>query len=647
MNRFWMISTLIFGSIIALGRNIHVTLDLYNVGINEGIKEGLILYGAPSDVAPRLRRALQEDNSHLDYHFIYFDEESLSRERALLRDEDTEVLLATNALFELANKILDSSLKMNSSSGKYKIAPLAAPISSNEVAAMQKNTTLLGLAYFFTGQDEYAEQAIHLVRRWFLSPHTKIDPQSLYDSALHNQLHSFLDSLQMVLGHLEDPEIIQLQEWFLRYLEYMGNNFITGSPTTHSSALYFDIEQLALSHFVGDEARQAEVFKRVLHRLSLQIEKDGSLPQELAQKDQCEHSQILTLQGWWTLARLFSNAMGETLWTAEDEAMCRASEFAVPYFRERQRCGSSKENDKRWWPIIVDALRYCPNLKSKTFQWLDWMSPDSREIPSNHYAMPPVYEDTSVIPLFWNLGMPVKKEVSNGAATQSETKDPNSNIPMKLIRASEHDSQMAQRVHRIKRWHELGQKEIADRMTKKAIKDLRSTKIIMQNRDFIPSAMLDAAQTDQMMNERIGRIRRWYGLEQHSIVERMIKKSMDELQQKAEDDAAVKVLAKREEQAFQTKPSIGNSSFISSSSSLAQVDKFKSNKVDNVRPAADSKIRKTSSMEIPSVFIEQAKTDPEMRKRIHRIQRWKRLNQHEIADKMIKKLLASTEDQTF
>jgi len=647
MNRFWMMSTLIFGSLIALGRNIHVTLDLFNAGVNEGIKEGVILFGAPLDaVAPRLRRALQEDNSHLDYHFIYFDEESLSRERALLRDEEAEVLVATNVLFERANRILESSSSMHSSSGNNKTASVAAPM-NNEVAAMQKNTTLLGLAYFFTGQDEYAERAIHFVRRWFLSPTTRIDPQHLYNSPLHNQLHSFLDSLQMVLGHLKDPEIIQLQEWFLRYLEYMGNHFIAGSSTTHSSALYFDIEQLALSHFVGDEARQAEVFKRVLLRLPLQIEKDGSLPQELAQKDQCEHSQMLTLQGWWTLARLFSNAMGETLWTAEDEAMCRASEFAVPYFRDRQRCGSSKENDQRWWPIIVDALRYCPNLKSKTLQWRDWMSPDSREIPSTLYAMPPVYEDMSVIPLFWNLGMPIKKEVSSDAATQSETKDPNSNIPIKLLRAAEHDSQMAQRVHRIKRWHELGQKEIADRMTKKAIKDLRSTKIIMQNRDYIPSAMLDAAETDQMMNERIGRIRRWHGLEQHSIVERMIKKSVDELQQKVEDDAAVKVLAKREEQASQTETITGNNSTINSPSSSAQVDKSKSNKGDNVLPVAENKPRKTSSMEIPNVFIEQAKTDPEMGKRIHRIQRWKRLNQHEIADKMMKKLLASTEDQTF
>mmetsp|Transcript_18331 Transcript_18331/g.27699 ORF Transcript_18331/g.27699 Transcript_18331/m.27699 type:complete len:627 (+) Transcript_18331:92-1972(+) len=616
MNRFWMLGTLIVGSSIALLRNIHVTIDLFNHGIKQGITEGNIMFASPLDASPRLRRALQEDNSHLNYQFIYYDEESLSRERALFREEDPNVLLATNDLFDRVNEILETPLSTNSIDGLS-----ANENTSSQVADMQRNTTLLGLAYFFTGEDEFAERATYLVRTWFLSSETKIDPKHLCNSPLRSQVHAFLDSLQMILGHLEDSEIIQLQRWFLRYLEYTGNNFVSKS-STHTSSLYFDVEQLALSNFVGDEGRQAEVFKRVLIRLSHQIKKDGSLPEELAQKEECDHSQMLALEGWWTLGRLFTNSMGETLWTAEGEAMCRATEFAVPYFRDRPKCGLSTENDQRWWPVIVDAMRYCPNLQSKPLEWRDWMSPNSREVPSSRYEMPRVYSDYSRIPPFWNLGMPVEKEATDDEPnTDPPPKDASTFIPIRLSKAAEHDPQMAQRVHRIKRWHQLGQIEIADRMTKKAIKDLQSTSSTSQNKDYIPATMLKVAKTDKAMNDRIGRIRRWHGLAQHSIVERMIKKSMDELKQKAEDDAALALESNSESE--------------------------KSKSQDSQNQQKSSKPRLTSSMEIPNVFLEQAETDAEMAKRIFRIQRWKRLGQHEIANKMVKKMLASTEDQTF
>eukprot|EP00547_Thalassionema_nitzschioides_P000047 CAMPEP_0194209416 /NCGR_PEP_ID=MMETSP0156-20130528/7550_1 /TAXON_ID=33649 /ORGANISM="Thalassionema nitzschioides, Strain L26-B" /LENGTH=586 /DNA_ID=CAMNT_0038936585 /DNA_START=39 /DNA_END=1796 /DNA_ORIENTATION=- len=62
--------------------------------------------------------------------------------------------------------------------------------------------------------------------------------------------------------------------------------------------------------------------------------------------------------------------------------------------------------------------------------------------------------------------------------------------------------------------------------------DLRSagsTSTKSLDKDYIPSAILEAAETDEAMRVRIGRIRRWHSLEQHSIVDRMIQKSMDEL----------------------------------------------------------------------------------------------------------------------
>jgi hypothetical protein len=670
MNRCWMLGTLLFGSMIALGRNIRLTMV---DGVNShGILEGIIFgAGAPVNEGRKLRRILQESSIPL-YQFVYFEEQSLSRERHLYRGMEDEVMTPVEELLKQANDVLTAGTTTQIS--KYNMHPNAAT-----VAVIQQNTTLLGLAYFLTGSDDYADQAVEMIRHHFVNPKTALSPDDLYDSPLHGQVYQLLDAMQMVQGFLYDHELPQLREWFTNYLQHFEQVGKSDRESKNHSGLYYDIENMAVSHFVRDESRMAQIWKRAQERLSQQISSNGNFLPELIQKGspQCEHNQLYMLQGWWTLSRLFSNAMGESLWTAEKEALCRASLYSIPYLQLRDQCdgGASAvpRDDRRWWPLVVDTQRHCIDAEGKTLRWREWMSIDSKEVPSNLYEMPRAFAGDTGIPPFWNLGLKMKKtgpdsgEMSAAGAAANQdvatgrvTKTSSIHIPAKLLKASEQDAEIRQRLSRIKRWHELGQVNIAERMMKKALKDLRSTRVVWQPKDIMPQAMLDAAKTDPLMDERVSRIRRWHALKQTSIVERMIKKSMDELVISAEDQAAVAAIAKQAKdlnrpmsflRAQQDGDTAGRETQQdTSTSNIATTtdgdDEHKSlfNKMINL---ATTLSEKAASMQIPPSLVQQAQTDGELAKRIHRIHRWKKLGQHEIADKMIKKLLASTEDQTF
>lgn len=639
-----MLGTLVFGSFIALGRNIRVTFDVMSAGVVEGILFG---NSAPGNEKNRLRRILQQDSLEPSYSFIYFDEESLSKERSLFRSGDIEIVDSIGDLITRADLVLESVSTMTLPPLNPNLNIRTSP-ALYQVEEAQKNTTLLGLAYFLTGREEFAEQGCNLVQRWFVNPQTQMTPMDLYQSTNRQNIYQLLDAIQMMQGHLEDHEFPLVQDWFRNYLVFFEKAGTERDQTTSYDGLYYDIEDMAVSHFVRDEARIALIYKRAYERLAKQVSADGSMPQIL-QTSQCEHYQMYELQGWWTLARLFANAMGESLWTAEKDALCRASGFAIPYLRIREPC-SNEHDDRRWWPIVVDTLRHCETYQAKRLRWRDWMSPESKEVPASLYSMPRHYgEETGIAP-FWNLGTFVKKSPSH-PESRSFTKDNKSgiHIPAKLLKAAETDPDISTRVMRIRRWHQLGQKEIAERMLKKAIKDLRGTKVVWQPKDIIPQAMIDAARNDPTLEERVTRIRRWDSLGQASIVERMVKKTMEELKMTAEDEASVEALNKQTEYS----QGANKGSFLRAQKGEDQnygeappQASLKSSLLKKLlkKKEAETPQAQSSSMEIPASLIQQSQSDPELAKRIYRIQRWKKLGQHEIVDKMIRKLLAATEE---
>ena len=98
-----MLGTLVFGSFIALGRNIRVTLE-------QPLSENYVFFHTvPVNEKIHLRRILSDDSDgkkDARFSFIFYDEDTLARERYLYRAGTEEIAGAMEELLRQANRII-------------------------------------------------------------------------------------------------------------------------------------------------------------------------------------------------------------------------------------------------------------------------------------------------------------------------------------------------------------------------------------------------------------------------------------------------------------------------------------------------------------------------------------------------------------
>eukprot|EP00547_Thalassionema_nitzschioides_P012752 CAMPEP_0194261950 /NCGR_PEP_ID=MMETSP0158-20130606/46291_1 /TAXON_ID=33649 /ORGANISM="Thalassionema nitzschioides, Strain L26-B" /LENGTH=727 /DNA_ID=CAMNT_0039002091 /DNA_START=2738 /DNA_END=4921 /DNA_ORIENTATION=- len=595
----WLCSTVVIGVMICLGRSIRITLD-----ISTSNKE--ILGGAfPAFEGTHASiRSARKKNAPFSYNFMFYDQEQLHRERNLYRQTEDDVLPAIQELLELAEAALDfgpwsvtqkPSDSLAPSGNKHEFffpAPYywpkkrgdgkidhAAPYELREgqhipgtvlhengsekfdqsrLSDMQRNTTILGLAYFLSGNDDYAEVAARNIRTWFLDPSTMMTPHLLYSRVLlnHNQdksgtaagiiefkdLHFFLDAIQMVMEYLENHEVEKLEHWFDQYLNFLetSDQAQIEKKSKDHHGLYFDIQQIAIANFLRDSKKVNRVWRRAESRISDQIAAtDGALVEEL-QQNSCEHYQIFTLQGWWTLARMGFNILDKPkLWETHKHALCRASAYTIPYFRERSECpgNTDKENDQRWWPLVVEAVSHCPELQNKKLVWREWMSEESKSIPTKLYNMPRLFNATDGVAPFWSLGMPILKESAPGPWQEKAAPKPKPASKEGRHQTSNDDEEKGKSLRHESQKQKEEQPKISSTVEKvsKGSADSSKSKSTKNNvsndpsDNFIPVILKTVAKTNPDMKERIDRIKRWQALGKTKIVQNMIKKSLDEI----------------------------------------------------------------------------------------------------------------------
>lgn len=306
------------------------------------------------------------------------------------------------------------------------------------VNAMKFNTTILALAWFFTGEEAYAEAGARNVRTWFLDESTKMNPRLTYAQVRHwikipdgyhgtfpghidwKDLYFFMDAIRLLLKSKalsEETDKPALESWFRKYLGWIkrsepGKSVFTG---TQNHGTFYDMQLVTVAAFASDLETIVTSLPWVAARLFRQVDPHtgGGMPGEL-KRPNCMHYQMFTLQGWVNLARISKNLGIVNLWTVRwssngESVLCKAIEFALPMYNNGGDCSGNirNENQKRWWPIFVEAKRNCPNLaktaapnKNNTSTVTFDMMP-----PEDIYEMPNRYYQHDGIAYFWNLGV--------------------------------------------------------------------------------------------------------------------------------------------------------------------------------------------------------------------------------------------------
>ena len=171
----------------------------------------------------------------------------------------------------------------------------------NRLGATANRVTTLSLAWYFSGEEKYAQKATELIRTWFFNKDTRMNPNLEYAQMIpghdggKGRCYGVLDSYSFVemldaVKLLETSKSFtakdakELKAWFGKLL-----NWILTSPqgqeesrqaNNHSTA--YDAQVIAIALYTGNLKVAREVINSVpAKRIFTQIEPDGSQPHEL------------------------------------------------------------------------------------------------------------------------------------------------------------------------------------------------------------------------------------------------------------------------------------------------------------------------------------------------------------------------------
>ncbi|KAI8922204.1 alginate lyase-domain-containing protein [Powellomyces hirtus] len=229
---------------------------------------------------------------------------------------------------------------------------------------MVDDTWYAALAYFWTGEDRYAEVAARRVRQWFVDDATKMNPNFEYANWVKGRsvappltakllnplfplphladlwdIHRLLDGISLLhsSSHLTPTDRTAFNSWATSYLTWLQTSTHGQHETnlTDYRGVYHDLQQISLLLFLArpDEAAHV-VAAHTVPRMTTQIGPDGKIIAELVKPNAWE-SAVTYIQGLFVIGHMTRNApiypdlFGVA--TTDGRSIRKAIEFLLPY----------------------------------------------------------------------------------------------------------------------------------------------------------------------------------------------------------------------------------------------------------------------------------------------------------------------------
>ncbi|GEM_PF-6883019 len=190
---------------------------------------------------------------------------------------------------------------------------------------MCRNAEILGLAYFYTGNEKYAIRLKNIVEAWFLNSKTRMNPNLNYGQYIPGRVDGriqsvvdtrdfvyLLDAIALINNSPNWTSSNQkgLQQWFSEFLEWllyskMSKNEVKSLNNNIGTA--YDMQVIYYSLFVGKKSLAKDFIKNsVYRRINEQFDLAGRQILEEVRNNDFGYS-VANLRYWFNIASLAEN----------------------------------------------------------------------------------------------------------------------------------------------------------------------------------------------------------------------------------------------------------------------------------------------------------------------------------------------------
>jgi len=257
-------------------------------------------------------------------------------------------------------------------------------VDATAFASTNHAVATLGLAYFFTGKDAYAEKATELTRVWYLNEATRMNPNMNHAQAVPGKndgrgvglieaehLTDFMDGIAMIRSSAAwtDADEASLTKWLGDFYQWLrtSKNGLDQEKAGNNHGVYYDALASHLALYLGKkEEAKARLEKALVRRLDAQIEPDGKQPLELKRTISFSYT-VFNLNAFLQLATL-GESVEVDFWKhrgPKGQSLQAALDLLVPYADPEKPwdLGQQIKSADRttMLPFFQQALRYEEN----------------------------------------------------------------------------------------------------------------------------------------------------------------------------------------------------------------------------------------------------------------------------------------------
>jgi hypothetical protein len=250
-----------------------------------------------------------------------------------------------------------------------------------------KESRILALAFYLTGNQAYAARAALLLRTWFLDPATRMNPNLNFGQGIpgittgrgtgiidSRGLTDVVDAVGLLAGSKTWTAADQkgMETWFAAYLSWLQQSSIgqDEARASNNHGTFYDVQVADFALFLNKPGLAREVIEQAENkRLGRQVMTDGSQPLEAERTRGLSYS-LFNLEALMDLAVL-GEAVQVDLWhfqTQDGRSIRKALDYLLPYTVGEKKWEHQQITDFKPQEIVPQLLLAAVKLASLQYE---------------------------------------------------------------------------------------------------------------------------------------------------------------------------------------------------------------------------------------------------------------------------------------